>query len=357
MSGNSFGRIFSFTTFGESHGEALGVVIDGMPSGIKVDEELLSSMLERRAPGKSSVSTQRKEADTPRILSGVWGGVTTGTPIAVTIENRDQHSSDYEELAHVYRPGHADYTYSEKYGIRDYRGGGRSSGRETVARVIAGAFAKMVLEKEGISVDAGLVGCGTMQPFGYSWNPPFAPPLYSPLTPAEQKVMLKEIEKARKDGDSIGGVVECRISGSPAGLGEPVFDKLDALLSHAVFSIGAVKGFEVGSGIQSSFLNGSLVNDGMRMKDGKVSFTSNNAGGILGGISRGDEIITRAYFKPTPSIASEQNTVTDEGKNTTIVIKGRHDPCIAPRAVVVVEAMESCVILDCLLMQRAYGKR
>ncbi len=357
MSGNSFGRIFSFTTFGESHGEALGVVIDGMPSGIKVDEELLCGMMSRRAPGKSSVSTARRENDTPRILSGVFNGMTTGTPIAVTVENRDQHSSDYEELAHVYRPGHADYTYSEKYGMRDYRGGGRSSGRETVSRVIAGAFAKMVLEKEGIRVDAGLVGCGGVQPFTYSWDPPFAPPLYSPLRDAEQKEMIDEIEKARKDGDSVGGVVECRISGVPAGLGEPVFDKLDALLSHAVFSIGAVKAFEVGSGFNSAYQSGSLINDAMRMKNGVATFTSNNAGGILGGISRGDDIITKAYFKPTPSIAAEQYTVTDTGKNTTIEIKGRHDPCIAPRAVVVVEAMESCVILDCLLLQNAYGKR
>lgn len=351
MSGNTFGKIYSFTTFGESHGKALGVIIDGMPSLVKVDESLLSDMLSRRRPGQSQFSTKRNENDDPEILSGVMDGVTTGTPICVIIRNTDQRSHDYSNVAHTFRPGHADYTYSEKYGIRDYRGGGRSSGRETVSRVIAGAFAKMALNEYGISVDAALVKAGNAEAKYIDWNPPFPPPLYAPKGPWEDE-MAGEIDKARLKGDSIGSVIECRIKGCPVGLGEPAFDKLDAVLAHAIFSLGAVKGFEIGAGFESASKKGSENNDSMVKRDGKPTFLTNNSGGILGGISNGNEIVFKAYFKPTPSISLEQRTIDDEGNEKTLVIKGRHDPCIGPRAVVVVESMASAVILDFLLRHR-----
>ena len=351
MSGNTFGKTFSFTTFGESHGEALGVIIDGMPSLVEVDQELLLNDLSRRRPGQSSFSTQRSEGDKPEILSGVFEDKTTGTPIAVIVRNTDQRSRDYSNVAHSFRPGHADFTYSEKYGIRDYRGGGRSSGRETIARVIAGSFAKMALRHYGISIDAALVNVGGIEADYQEWNPPFLPPLYTPQGPWEDK-MKESIESARRSGDSIGSVVECRINGAPSGLGEPAFDKLDAVLAHAMFSLGAVKGFEIGSGFSSSSRRGSENNDTIRIKYGKPVFETNNAGGILGGISNGDQIVFRTYFKPTPSISSPQKTINDENSEIELEIKGRHDPCIGVRAVVVVEAMASCVILDYLLRRR-----
>lgn len=353
MSGNTFGRLFTFTTFGESHGNALGVVLDGFPSRIKVDEEILTTMLSRRSPGKSNITTQRKEADDYTILSGVFNGFTTGAPIAVIVHNTNQRSSDYSSLEHTFRPGHADFTYNAKYGIRDYRGGGRSSGRETVARVIAGAFCKMALKREGIEIDAGLVGVGKVKARDYLWTPPFKAPLYAPECD-ETALMEEEIRKAGIDGDSVGSIVECRIKNVQSGLGEPAFDKLDALLSHAIFSLGGVKGFEIGSGFSSSSVRGSVNNDEIVMKNGKPEFLTNNAGGILGGISNGDEIVFRSYFKPTPSIKKEQRTITDSFEDTLLSVSGRHDPCIGPRAVVVVEAMASAVILDSLLINRAY---
>ena len=351
MSGNTFGKIFSFTTFGESHGKALGVIIDGMPSMVKVDEELLGQMLSRRRPGQSAYATKRDEGDEPEILSGVFQGMTTGTPISVIIRNNDQKSHDYSNIAHTFRPGHADYTYTSKFGIRDYRGGGRSSGRETVSRVIAGAFAKMALKEYGISVDASLIAVGNEKAYSYQWNPPFAPPLYAPEGEWKER-MEKEIECARMNGDSIGSVVECRIQGCPAGLGEPAFEKLDAVLAHAMFSLGAVKGFEIGSGFSSSSKKGSENNDRIRMNGDKPLFETNNAGGILGGISNGDQIVFKTYFKPTPSISFPQETISDEKKEIELTIKGRHDPCIGVRAVVVVEAMAATVILDFLLRRR-----
>lgn len=352
MPGNTFGHLFTFTSFGESHGEALGVVIDGFPSGIKIEREILESMLRRRAPGQSSLTTPRKEEDGYEILSGVFNGYSTGTPIGVIVRNNNQRSSDYSTLEHIYRPGHADYTYRVKYGIRDYRGGGRSSGRETVARVIAGAFAMMALERYSITVTAGLVGAGKVRLEDYQWNPPFNPPLYAPDC-SNKALMEEEINNARRDGDSVGSVIECRINNVPAGLGEPVFDKLDAALSHAVFSLGGVKGFEIGNGFSAFRERGSSNNDEIIMKDGKPAFLSNNAGGILGGISNGDEIVFTSYFKPTPSISKEQRTITDNGEETLLSVPGRHDPSIGPRAVVVVEAMAASVILDFLLMDRA----
>ena len=353
MSFNTFGRLFTFTSFGESHGKALGVVIDGFPSRIKVDEELLEEALTRRQGGLSTLTTQRKEEEKYEILSGVFSGYTTGSPIAVVVYNSAQKSSDYSNLEHTFRPGHADYTYEEKYGIRDYRGGGRSSGRETIARVIAGAFAKMALKEYGISVDAAVVSIGKIKATDYLWTPPFSAPLYAPQC-REYSAMIEEIESARKDGDSIGSTVECRIKGVPVGLGDPAFEKMDALLSSAIFSLGGVKAFESGSGFASSSKRGSENNDSMRIKDGRVSFSTNNAGGILGGISNGDDIIFKAYFKPTPSISKEQKTITDTKEETTLVINGRHDPVIGIRACVVVEAMASAVILDSLLIRRAY---
>ena len=351
MSDNTFGKIYSFTTFGESHGEALGTVIDGMPSGVQVDYDFLLSEMARRRPGQSSISTQRNEADRPRILSGVFEGKTTGTPIAVIVENTDQRSKDYSDLAHTFRPGHADFTYTEKYGNRDYRGGGRSSGRETLGRVIAGAFAKMALRQYGLKVDAAVVGVGEVSCSDYQWNPPFLPPLYAPECKEKEK-MIALVEEARRDGDSIGSTVECVIQGVPAGLGSPVFDKLDAVLAHGIFSLGAVKGFEIGSGFMAAKSRGSQNNDEIEMVDGKPHFLTNNAGGILGGISNSDTIVFRSYFKPTPSISLPQKTITDEKEDTVLVVKGRHDPIIGPRAVVVVEAMSAAIILDFLLRKR-----
>ncbi len=355
MSGNTFGRIFTFTSFGESHGPSIGVVIDGFPSNIEVDEALIREMLSRRSPGQSSLTTPRKEKDQFRILSGVYEGYTTGTPIAVIIDNENQKSSDYSALEHVFRPGHADFTYFSKYGRRDHRGGGRSSGRETAARVIAGAFAEMALREYGIRVDAALVGAGRIHPDDYEWNPPFSAPLYSPLSDEDQKRMCEYIESVRREGDSTGSLVECRITGVPAGLGEPAFDKLDAMLGHAVMSIGGVKGFEVGSGFRAAQMKGSENNDSFCVgSDGTIGYGKNNAGGILGGISSGSEIVFRCAFKPTPSIAKEQMTITDKGENTAIRIEGRHDPCLGVRASVVVEAMAASVILDSLLEYKAY---
>lgn len=351
MSSNTFGKIYSFTTFGESHGEALGVVIDGMPANVDVDLDLLYSDLNRRRPGQSSLSTQRKEGDKPEILSGVFENKTTGTPIAVIVKNTDQRSKDYSNVAHSFRPGHADFTYSEKYGIRDYRGGGRSSGRETIARVIAGSFAKMALKHFSISVNAGLVGVGEVKAQYNNWEPPFDPPLYAPKGPWEES-MRETIEDARRNGDSVGSVVECRIDGVPTGLGEPAFEKLDAVLAHSMFSLGAVKGFEVGSGFSSSQKKGSENNDSIRSNGKETFFETNNAGGILGGISNGDQIVFRTYFKPTPSISLTQKTINDENQDIDLSIVGRHDPCIGVRAVVVVEAMASTVILDFLLRRR-----
>ncbi len=353
MSFNTFGRLFTFTSFGESHGKAMGVVIDGFPSRIRVDEELLTNNLMRRQGGRSTLTTQRKEEEKYEILSGVYNGFTTGAPIAVVVYNSSQHSQDYRELEHIYRPGHADYTYQMKYGIRDYRGGGRSSGRETIARVIAGSFAKMALREEGISLDAAVVAIGRIKAENYEWNPPFRSPLYAPEC-VEYDAMIDEIERARKDGDSIGSTVECRIKGVPVGLGDPAFEKLDSLLSSAVFSLGGVKGFEIGSGFSSSEKRGSENNDSIRFRDGSVQFSTNNAGGILGGISNGDDIIFKAYFKPTPSISHAQKTINESNEETTISIKGRHDPVIGIRACVVVEAMASSVILDSLLIRKAY---
>ena len=355
MAGNTFGELFRVTTFGESHGAGLGCTIDGMPAGITFDTAFIQSEMDRRRPGSTSLGTARNEADLIEVISGVFEGVTTGCPITLMLKNTSQKSKDYSDIMNVFRPGHADYTYQEKYGIRDYRGGGRSSGRETSTRVAAGAVAKLLLREHGIKIKAGTVAVGNIR----AENPDFTRDFSNEVSCPDEKAalfMAEEIMRAKNDLDSIGGIIECHITGVMPGLGDPCFDKLDALLAHAMLSVGACKGFEVGRGFESASLRGSGNNDAMRMEDGKPVFETNNAGGILGGISNGNEIVFRAAFKPTPSIYREQHTVNGSGENVTISIKGRHDPCIVPRAVVVVEAMAALVIADRLLVQMAYGR-
>ena len=348
MAGNTFGKQFRITTWGESHGKALGVVVDGVPAGLPVSEAEIQSFLDRRKPGGSRFSTPRKEADEVQILSGVFEGKTAGTPISLLIPNTSQRSSDYSEIASYYRPGHADYTFDQKYGFRDYRGGGRSSGRETAGRVAAGAVASLFLKQLGIRVCAytksiGPVACESFCQEEISRNPLCMPDADASLRAQDY------LEACMKQQDSCGGVVECFADGVPAGLGDPVFDKLDAALAGAVMSIGAVKAVEIGDGTAVSQARGSENNDPFRMRDGRVEKETNHAGGILGGISDGSRILLRAHIKPTPSIFSEQQTVTRDGEDISIRIKGRHDPVIVPRAVVVMESMTALVLADALL--------
>ncbi|MCR5731740.1 MAG: chorismate synthase [Sphaerochaetaceae bacterium] len=351
MAGNTFGRLMKVTTFGESHGRALGVVVDGFPAGIAFDLEFIQSEMDRRRPGANSLGTKRDEKDQIKVLSGVFEGTTTGMPICMILENENQQSKDYSEIKDLFRPSHADYTYEMKYGIRDYRGGGRSSGRETSSRVAAGALAKLFLRSKGIEIKAGTVEVAGIKAENCNWDS-ISNELSCP--DSEKTILMKEaIEKAREERESVGGIVECHITGVPVGLGEPCFDKLSSRLAAAIMSIGACKGFEIGEGFESARMKGSLYNDQMRVEDGKVSFNSNHSGGILGGISNGNEIVFRAAFKPTPSISREQLTITKDLENTTCLIKGRHDPCIVPRAVVVVEAMAALAIMDEYLISEA----
>lgn len=332
MSGNTFGHLFRVTTFGESHGPGLGVILDGVPAGLRLDPEQIQHDLDRRRPGQSKVSTMRKEADEVEILSGVMDGVTTGTALAMLIRNTDQRSRDYGNLATCFRPGHADYGYFKKYGIRDYRGGGRSSGRETAMRVAAGSVAKQLLAHYGVTIQAytlrlGGVDAAKIDLAAVESN------IVRSADPDAAEAMIAAIRAAQAEMDSVGGIIECRADGVPAGLGEPVFDKLDALIAHAVLSIGGIKGIEFGSGFAAADLRGSVNNDPIT-PDG---FTSNHAGGIIGGISNGNTILFRAAMKPTSSIAKEQNTIDEAGSAVTISVHGRHDPCLVPRAVPVVE--------------------
>ncbi len=343
MAGNDFGRIFRITTWGESHGAALGVVIDGCPPGLPLAEEDIQRDLERRRPGKH-LTTPRREPDQVQILSGLFEGFTTGTPISLIVFNKDVRSRDYDEIARLYRPGHADRTYEQKYGARDWRGGGRSSGRETVGRVAAGAVARKYLSLRGITVKACTVALGGVQCTGFDReeidrNPVFCPDARS------ARAMVARLEEVKESGDSVGGIVEVRATGCPAGLGEPVFDKLDARLAGALMSIGAVKGVEIGSGFAAAAMLGSENNDPLTPE----GYASNNAGGILGGISTGMDIIVRAAIKPIPSISLPQQTVTADGKPTTIEIKGRHDVSAIPRIVPVCEAMTLLVLADFIL--------
>ncbi len=356
MSGNTFGTVFRITTFGESHGAALGVIIDGCPAGLRMDEKIIQKELDRRRPGAGNnpAATPRSEPDTAEILSGVFDGFTTGTPIAVLIRNTSQNSRDYSGIAEKFRPGHADFSYFKKYGIRDYRGGGRSSGRETSARVAAGAVAKAFLKEKGIFIKAWTEEAAGIKCETYDENEIENNRMRAPDREAAG-LMLEKIERLRMEGDSAGGIVSARISGEiPAGLGEPVFDKLEALLGQAVLSIGAVRGIEFGAGFETARMTGSESNDPLSCGgNGKVSFGENNAGGILGGISSGAEIFFRVAVKPVPSIRKIQKTITTAGEETEIEVHGRHDVCLCPRIVPVVEAMSALVIADLYLRNLA----
>ncbi len=350
MSGSSFGSIFRITTWGESHGPGIGVVIDGCPAGLSISETDIQSYLDRRKPGQSKYTTKRNESDSVEILSGVFEGKTTGTPISLLVRNQDQRSRDYGSIAAQFRPGHADYPFTEKYGFRDYRGGGRSSGRETIGRVAGGAVASLLLKELGIRVMAYTKSIGpfTVSEKDYRMSEIFENPLYMPAnTVAEQAG--EYITSLMAEKDSCGGVIECIAEGLPAGLGEPVFDKLDALLSHAVMSIGAVKGVEIGDGFAAASSRGSINNDPFYSQNGAVHKQTNHSGGTLGGMSDGSSLVLRAAVKPTASIARTQRTVNTSGENTKIEVLGRHDPVIVPRAVVVVEAMTALTLADLLL--------
>ncbi len=351
MAGSTYGTIFKITTWGESHGKALGVVIDGCPAGLPLNESDIQRYLDRRKPGTSSITTQRKEADEVEILSGVFEGRTTGTPISLIVHNTSQISKDYSEIASYYRPGHADYTFDEKYGFRDYRGGGRSSGRETIGRVAAGAIACKILEALGISVCAYTRSIGPVEADMSKFNRQtiLETPTAMPDAQASEAALL-HLDAARQENDSVGGCMECIVEGLPAGIGDPVFEKLDANLAKAIMSIGAVKAVEIGDGCQTALRRGSENNDTFRMEHGSVTKATNHAGGILGGISDGNTVILRAYVKPTPSIFRTQQTVNQSGEEIQINIKGRHDPIIVPRAVVVMECMTALTLLDALLI-------
>lgn len=351
---NSYGHHFRITTFGESHGPAIGVIVDGCPAGLEIDEKFIQSELDRRRPGQSRITTQRQEEDRVRILSGVFEGLSTGTPIALIIENTDQRSKDYSHIKDSYRPSHADYTYDAKYGVRDYRGGGRSSARETAARVAAGAIAKILLKKSGIAVHAYVSQVGDIVAPHYS---------QLDLSVTEENIvrcphsataekMIALIDQVRLDRDTIGGVVTGVVKHCPPGLGEPVFDKLHAELGKAMLTINAVKGFEYGSGFEGVRLRGSAHNDNF-VHDGKrIRTTTNHSGGVQGGISNGEDIYFNVAFKPVATIMQDQASVDKDGNETTVTGRGRHDPCVVPRAVPIVEAMTALVLADFLLRAR-----
>ena len=361
MAGNSFGQIFKITTFGESHGAAIGVIIDGCPSNISIDLDFIQNELDKRKPGQSKITTQRKESDTFQILSGVFEGKTTGTPIAIIIPNEDQKSKDYDHNKDIFRPSHADFTYQTKYGIRDHRGGGRSSARETAARVAAGAIAKLFLKQKGIEIlahvssvgfiDAPVIEIKSVSDFIEKRESNIARCVDAQT--AEEMIAL--IDGIRKEGDTIGGKISCTITNCPVGLGEPVFDKLHADLGKAMLSINAVHGFDYGSGFDGSTMRGSAHNDIFTTdKSGKVNTKTNFSGGVQGGISNGMDIDFRVAFKPVATIMSNQETVNKEGEAAEIKGKGRHDPCVVPRAVAIVEAMAALVIIDHYLRNQLY---
>lgn len=356
MAGNSFGKIFRITTFGESHGKGIGLIIDGCPAGIKIDEDFIQSELDRRKPGQSKIVTQRKESDTVQILSGVFEGYSTGTPIGMVIYNADARSKDYSHIMDKFRPSHADYTYHEKYGQRDYRGGGRSSARETASRVAAGAIAKLMLKSMDIQVQAYVSQVGHL-----ALEKPYQE-LDLNLTeknivrcpdPALAEKMIDLIKEVRKDGDTIGGIVSAVVTGCPVGIGEPAFEKLHAKLAQAMLSINACKGFEYGSGFDGVTMRGSAHNDVFYKEADQIKTKTNYSGGIQGGISNGMDIYFRTAFKPVATIITEQESVDTAGESAKVVGKGRHDPCVVPRAVPIVEAMAALVLVDQILEQRA----
>jgi chorismate synthase len=353
--GNSFGRIFRISTFGESHGLGLGVVIEGCPAGLQIDEEFIREEMQRRKPGQSKITTQRKEEDEFQILSGVFEGKSTGTPIGLVIMNTDQKSKDYSHIADKFRPSHADYTYFEKYGIRDYRGGGRSSARETAARVAGGAIAKMLLKHYGISVQAYVSQVGDLN-VGKSYQELDLAKTEENIVrcpdPTMAERMIEYIDEVRKSRDTVGGIVSCVAKGVPPGLGEPVFDRLHAELGKAMLSINAVKGFEYGSGFEGVKMRGSDHNDAYYQEGDRVRTRTNNSGGIQGGISNGEDIYFNVAFKPVATIMQDQESVNESGESVTVSGKGRHDPCVVPRAVPIVEAMAALVLADYLLISR-----
>lgn len=347
MAGSTYGNRFKIMTWGESHGTGLGVVVDGCPAGLELSEADIQQMLDRRKPGQSQFTTPRKESDKVQLMSGIFEGKTTGTPIAMMVLNQTQRSADYSEIAQYYRPGHADYTFDEKYGFRDYRGGGRSSGRETIGRVAAGAIAVKILKSLGIRIKtyAKEIGGIGIDYDRFDMNAAGQNAFYMPDSEAAESV-ARFAQQKMKEGDSIGGIIECVIENVMPGIGEPVFDKLDAGLAKAMLSIGAVKGFEIGSGFAAAQAAGSSNNDSFGMAGKKVIKKTNHAGGILGGISDGTDIVFRAAVKPTPSISAKQRTVNKSGEEIEISVQGRHDPMIVPRAVVVVEAMAALTLVD-----------
>jgi chorismate synthase len=353
--GNTFGKIFKIITYGESHGLGLGVVIDGCPAGLPIDEEFIRLEMQRRKPGQSKITTQRKEEDEIQILSGVFEGKSTGTPIGIVIMNTDQKSKDYSHIADKYRPSHADYTYSLKYGMRDYRGGGRSSARETSARVAAGAIAKMLLAHFGISIQAYVSQVGHLK-LNKSYQELNLDKTEDNIIrcpdPEMAGEMIAYIDQVRKQRDTIGGVVSCVAKGVPPGLGEPVFDRLHAELGKAMLSINAVKGFEYGSGFEGIKMNGSQHNDAFYQDGDKVRTRTNHSGGIQGGISNGEDIYFNVAFKPVATIMQDQDSINEAGEAVTVSGKGRHDPCVVPRAVPIVEAMAALVLADYLLISR-----
>ncbi len=355
MAGNTFGKLFKLTSFGESHGRGIGGVIEGVPPGLELDVDFIQKELSRRRPGQSDISSPRDEKDRVEFLSGVFDGKATGTPLAFAIWNKDQRSGDYNDLKDVYRPSHADYTYEAKYGIRDHRGGGRSSARETIARVVAGAIAKLMLKEAGVEITGFVsqVGEIALQDIPGDLSYTESTPVRCP-DPETAERMIQFIDETRKDHDSVGGVVSCVVRNAPAGLGDPVFDKLHATLGQAMLSINAVKGFEYGMGFQASAMKGSQHNDEFYTNDGNIRTRTNRSGGIQGGISNGEEIFFRVAFKPVATILKDQNTVNRGGEEVVMKAKGRHDPCVVPRAVPIVEAMAAMVIADAWLMNKTY---
>lgn len=355
MAGNSFGNLFRITTFGESHGKAIGAVIDGCPAGLKLDYDLIQKDLDRRKPGQSSIVTQRKESDQFEILSGVFEGITTGTPICFVVWNQNQKSKDYSHIKDLWRPSHADFTYEEKYGIRDYRGGGRSSARETIARVASGAIAKQILTQKNISINAYVSQVGHIAMDKAHSDIDFRLTESNPVRcpdPDKAQEMEELIKKIRKEGETIGGQVSCVADNIPVGIGQPVFDKLHADLAKAMMSINAVKGFEYGSGFDAITMKGSEHNDVFHKESDQIITKTNHSGGIQGGISNGMPIYFNVAFKPVATIMRDQSSIDSEGKDTTITGKGRHDPCVVPRAVPIVEAMAALVLVDHLLMNK-----
>ncbi|MDX2172849.1 MAG: chorismate synthase [Bacteroidota bacterium] len=364
MAGNSFGTLFKLTTFGESHGIAIGGILDGCPAGLKIDIDFIQLELDRRKPGQSTITTQRKESDTIEFLSGIFEGITTGTPIGFIIKNEDAKSKDYTHLKENYRPSHADFTYEKKYGIRDYRGGGRSSARETACRIVAGAIAKLILQQHNVSINAFVKQVGeikTVKNFDeLDLSKTESTIIRCPDIEIAQK-MISYIEEIKKQGDTVGGIIQCVIQNAPVGLGEPVFDKLNAVLAHAMLSINAVKGFEIGSGFDSIHKKGSELNDVFIPKNNLKAETSNvkplitktnNSGGIQGGISNGMPVYFNVAFKPVATIMKPQPSVNNLGEEIILESKGRHDPCVLPRAVPIVESMAALVIVDFLLLNK-----